>query len=76
MPTLLQTSGKGTKRDQRDQKQHARKVTEFHQDFWVETENKLYQAKQSSLDATKFKIKTKKISIKHHYLTRILHFKS
>lgn len=78
MPTLHQTSIKETKRDQRAQKQHTRKVTEFHQGFWVETGDRtqVIQAKQSSLDTTKFKIKTKTVFIKHHCLTQILHFKA
>lgn len=77
MPTLHQ-SIKETKRDQRDQKQHTRKVTEFHQGFWVETGDRtqVIQAKQSSLDTIKFKIKTKTVFIKHHCLTQILHFKA
>lgn len=59
MPALHQTSIKETKRDQRDQKQHTRKVTEFHQGFWVETGDRtqVVQAKQSRLGATKFAIK-------------------
>lgn len=78
MPALHQTSIKETKRDQRDQKQHTRKVTEFHQGFWVETGDRtqVVQAKQSRLGATKFTIKTKTVSIKHHCLTQILHFKT